>query len=279
MKRLFVCVLSMLLLAACASPLAKTETPQQAVAAAAQRASQLHSAKFDMTAAVNMSFPPAMASMFGQAANGGSMAVNLSGNGEAQFPDRYHATMNVKMGGFSVAAETVVANGKAYVKNPLTGKWEVSTQTGNLTDQLGQPDPLSYDQFLKNVKSVTEIQGATRLDNVSVRHFEVTPDKDKLVAAISKQKNAQAAAALKQVLDSGTMKLDVYIGKDDHLVRQMNLNLDYTIDVKQLLGALGAGNGSSAGLPAGSTIHAKATVTINYHDFNAPVTISIPTVG
>src|SRR3989442_4212374 len=42
------------------------ETPQQALAGAAQRASQLHSAKFDMQANVNMTFPPQMGQIFGQ---------------------------------------------------------------------------------------------------------------------------------------------------------------------------------------------------------------------
>jgi len=37
--------------------------------------------------------------------------------------------------------------------------------------------------------------------------------------------------------------------------------------------------GSSNGVPAGSSIHATATFEINYHHFDAPVTIAIPTVG
>ena len=99
------------------------------------------------------------------------------------------------------------------------------------------------------------------------------------MAGIAKLKNAQAAAAMKQVLDSGTMTVQVWFGKDDHLVRKMNLGLDYTVNLNQLMSSLGASAGSSASLPAGSTIHAKAAVTINYHDFDASVTISIPSVG
>src|SRR5439155_2101039 len=64
MKRLFLSLLTMVAVAACASPLAKAETPQQALAGAAQRASQLHSAKFDMQANVNMTFPPQMGQIF-----------------------------------------------------------------------------------------------------------------------------------------------------------------------------------------------------------------------
>ena len=281
MKRLFLSVLTMVAVAACASPLAKAETPQQALAGAAQRASQLHSAKFDMQANVNMTFPPQLGQIFGQTgSSSGSMTVAVTGNGEAQFPDRYHAVMNVKMGGLSLATEIVVANGKAYVKNPLTQKWEVSPQSGSLTDQLGQPDPLSYDQFLKNVKSIKDL-GDTTQAGASVHHYSLTPDKDKLIASLNKLgKNPQAAAAMKQVLDSGTMAVEVWFGKDDHLVRRMYVNLDYNIDLSQLVGSLGASAGASASrLPAGSTIHATAQVTINYHDFDAPVTINVPTVS
>ena len=280
MKRLFLSLLTMIAVAACASPLAKAETPQQALAAAAQRASQLHSAKFDMQANVNMTFPPQMGQIFGQTgSSSGSMTVAVTGNGEAQFHDRYHAVMNVKMGGLSLATEVVVANGKAYVKNPLTQKWEVSPQSGSLTDQLGQPDPLSYDQFLKNVKSVKDL-GDTTLAGAGVHHYRLTPDKDKLIESLKKLgKNPQAAAAMKQVLDSGTMAIEVWFGKDDHLVRRINVNLDYNIDLNQLMGSLGASAGASGSrLPAGSTIHATAQVIINYHDFDAPVTITVPTV-
>ncbi len=100
MKRLFAGLLAVVVLAACASPLAKAETPQQAVAAAAQRAKQLKSAKFDLQGHVNLTFPPQLASVFAQAgATAGSFALDLTGNGEAQFPDRYHATINAKLGG------------------------------------------------------------------------------------------------------------------------------------------------------------------------------------
>jgi hypothetical protein len=148
-----------------------------------------------------------------------------------------------------------------------------------LTDQLGQPDPLTYGQFLKNVKSIKDL-GDTTLNGTAVHHYQLTPDTAKLLASLnSSAKNPQAAAAIKQVLNSGTMTIEVWFGKDDHLVRRLLTNADYTIDLNQLMGSLGAVAGSSSRLPSGSTIHATAQVTINYHDFDAPVTISIPTVG
>ena len=114
-----------------------------------------------------------------------------------------------------------------------------------------------------------------------VHHYRLIPDKEKLLAALDNAaaKNAQALAAIKQVLDSGTMTVEVWFGKDDHLVRRVSTDADYTIDLNQLLGSLGAPARSGSQLPAGSTIHATAHVVITYHDFDSPVTISIPTVS
>src|SRR6266550_881709 len=280
MKRILASLLTMVALAACASPLAKAETPEQALGAAAQRASQLHSAKFDLTGNVKMTFPPQLGAMFGQrGTSAGSLALDMTGNGEAQFPDRYHATINAKLAGLSVATEVVVANGKAYVKNPMTGKWESSAQ-GGLTGQLSQPDPLSYEQLLRNVKTINP-QSDTTLQNTPVHHYQLIPDKDKLIASFDKAavKNPQAKAAIEQVLNSGTMTVDVWFGKDDHLVRRVTTDADYTVDLSQLMGALGAPSSSSSRVPAGSTFHATAHIEIDYHDFDAPVNISITTLG
>jgi hypothetical protein len=280
MKRILAGVFTMLALAACASPLAKAETPQQALDAAAQRASQLKSAKFDLQGNVKMTYPPALGKQLGQSGSAGSISLDMNGTGEAQFPDRYHASVNVKMTGLSLATEVVVANGKAYLKNPLSGKWQVSAQSTDITGQLSQPDPLSYEQLLKNVRSIKDL-GDTTLGGTTVHHYQLVPDKEKLLAAMDKAaaKNPQALAAIKQVLDSGTMTVEAWFGKDDHLVRRVSTDADYTVNLNQLMGSLGTAQKSGNQLPAGSTIHATAHVVLNYHDFDAPVTISIPSVS
>ncbi|HVH65958.1 MAG TPA: hypothetical protein VM674_07970 [Candidatus Acidoferrum sp.] len=280
MKRLLASLLTVVALSGCASPLAKAETPQQALSSAAQRASQLKSAKFDFSGHVTMTMPSQLSQAFGQGAAGGSLALDLSGTGEAQFPDRYHASLSAKMSGFSIASEVIVANGKAYVKNPLTNKWEVSSQATSVTGQFAEPDPLSYNELLKNVKSIKDL-GDTSMNGTAVHHYQLTPDKDKLLGSLqgSSGKNPQALAALKQVLDSGTMTIEVWFGKDDHLVRRILTNADYSIDLNQFMSTLGGPLASGNPLPSGSVIHATAQVGINFHDFDTPVTISIPSVG
>lgn len=278
-KRILASLLTMVALTACASPLAKPETPQQALSAAAQRSSQLKSAKFDLQGHATLALPPAMANLFNQSgSSAGTMNVDIAGNGEAQFPDRYHATINVKMGSFSVASEVIVANGQEYIKNPLTSKWE-ATRAAGVTSQIGQADPLSFEQFLKNVKSIKDL-GDTTLNGVAVHHYQLTLDKDKLLATMEKAaRTAQSAAALKEVLDSGTMVVEVWFGKDDHLVRRVSLAMDYNVNLGAISGSMGGSSSGGGSTAAASNIHATATVVINYHDFDAPVTISIPSVG
>ena len=229
-----------------------------------------------------MTMPAALSQMFGQASGGnGSLNVVANGTGAAQFPDRYQATITAKMSSFQVATEVIVAAGKAYVKNPLTGKWQASSGSQSFSEQLGEPDPLSYDQFLKSAGSLKDL-GDTTLNGTAVHHYLLTPDKNKLLASMesSTAKNPQALAALQQVLNSGTMTIQVWFGTADHLVRRLQTNADYTIDLNQLMGSLGSATGAAASqVPRGSAIHAVATVTINYHDFDAPVTIAIPALG
>src|SRR2546430_12270064 len=53
---------------------------------------------FDLTGNVKMTFPSQLGAMFGQSGtSAGSLALDMTGNGEAQFPDRYHATINAKL--------------------------------------------------------------------------------------------------------------------------------------------------------------------------------------
>src|SRR4029077_16762590 len=101
--------------------------------------------------------------------------------------------------------------------------------TSGITSQFSQPDPLSYEQLLKNVKSIKNL-GDTTVDGTAVHHYQLVPDKDKLLAAMDKAavKNPQALAAIKQVLDSGTMTVEVWFGKDDHLVPRASTDPEST---------------------------------------------------
>jgi len=47
-----------------------------------------------------MTFPAELGTQLGQSgAAAGSISLDMTGTGEAQFPDRYHAVINAKMSG------------------------------------------------------------------------------------------------------------------------------------------------------------------------------------
>src|SRR3989440_13029240 len=112
MKRLYALALTATALAACATPFGgQSETPAQALAAAAQKMSQLQSAKFDVDGKVTMQLPPALARLLNQEASGasaGTLAISLKGSGAVQFPDRMHATMTSHLGSLTVTTEEIV---------------------------------------------------------------------------------------------------------------------------------------------------------------------------
>lgn len=292
MRRLCAVLMSAAALAACATPFgAQAETPRQALAAASGTMSHLQSAKFDLDGTVTMQLPPQLAALLNQEGVSGGAAltnlvIHLKGNGEAQFPDRLHATVTTQMGGLTVNTEEIVAAGHAYVKNPMTGRWGAAQTTG-LSDELSQPDPLSATQLLDTAKDVTDL-GDTTLDGTAVHHYRLIPDKAKLTEKLQRlpalKNNPQAQQAFSQILTNGTITLEVFIGKDDHLVRRIVSDATLTFDLGRLMQALGMGRGtqgvppSATGAP-GSTAQVRAHAVIHYHDFNSPVTVTVPPVG
>jgi hypothetical protein len=277
MKRWLLPIGMGLTLAAC-GPSAPAETPQQVLATAAQKVGGLHTVKFDVHGTILTRIPPeVMAAMTNnQAQQGSSVAalantsVDLKGTGEAVYPDQVHVSVQVTTTGLAFATEQVVAGGKVYTKNPLTGQWTVGdpSQFGLQLNQLG---PLTARQILENPASVQDL-GDTSLTNVPVHHYRISPDKAKLTTALEANPaftDPQARKALEQALNAGTLTFEVWISKDDHLLRSMRSEADMLLPAAQLLGG-------NTQLPAGATIHITAHLDLTFHDFNAPVTITIP---
>ncbi len=291
MKRTLPILLAAFVIAACASPFAKPETADQALAASATKMSAVKSAKFDLTGTLATQVSPALAQALSQQIRQlppgfsfDNLTTELKGAGEAKFPDQLHITTQIRTGGISVNSEEIVSGTKVYVKDPITGKWTNVTGSNKLNGQLNQLDPLSATEILNSAKSVTDL-GDTRIGDVQVRHLKIEPDKAKLAERLDKSpalKNPQARAAIRDILDRGDFLVEVWIGKDDHLLRRLRIDSTIGIDLNQLLSAFG-GPGttppSTPTLPAGSTVNVKGQVVVDYHDFNAPVTITEPQVS
>jgi LppX_LprAFG lipoprotein len=281
MKRTLAVLLGALLLAACGS-IAVVETPQQVVATASQKmTSDVKTAKLDMTATIVESFPPELVQSLGGAASGlSNITLDLNGKGQMQLPDKAAMNFQVKIGGVTVTVDSVVAGGKLYVKDPTTGNWTLAQGTSGLGQFSSQLDPTSATGLLKAVQSVKDL-GDTKLNGTDVHHYEVVPDKTKLQEQMGASGvNAQTQAVIKDMVDKGTFHIEVWIGKDDHLLRRIKEDIDANLDLSAIMAAvMPSGATPLPGLPSNATIHLIGHISIDLHDFNSTVTVTVPSVS
>jgi hypothetical protein len=276
MKRVFAAALAVVTLSACGAVGQSTETPQQVVSTASDKMSALHSAKFDMTATILEQFPSAFVQQLGPAGAAlANLSVDMSGTGVAKFPDQASMSIQVKTGSVTVSTEMVMAGGKIFVKDPQTGAFTQPAGADALSQFTNQADPLSSAAILKTAQSVKDL-GNTTLNGIAVHHYQIVPDKNKVADQASSQ---QAKDLIRSMLQSGTIQLEAWIGRDDHLLHRLKDDTDATVDLNQVMQASGQQLPSGLTLPAGVTAHTVVRATIDYHDFDAPVTVSVPAVS
>ena len=276
MRRLLAAAGAVVMLSACGGVAQLSETPQQVVSTAADKMSQLHSAKFDVTATVLEQFPAAFVEQLGPAgASLANMSIDMSGKGNAKFPDTASMSLEVKTGGITVTTDMVFAGAKIYIKDPTSGSWTAPASAQGISQFTNQTDPLSSATVLKTAQSIKDL-GDTTLNGSAVHHYQIVPDKNKMADQASTQ---QAKDLVRSMLESGTIQLEVWIGKDDHLLHRMKNDTDATIDLTKVMEASGQQLPPGFPMPAGATVHTVVHATIDYHDFNAPVTVTVPSVA
>jgi hypothetical protein len=264
------------MLSACGAVGQATETPQQVVATASDKMSQLHSAKFDVTATVLEQFPAAFVEQLGPAGAAlANLSIDMSGKGEAKFPDKASMSIQVKTGSMTVSTDMVFAGGKIYIKDPTSGNWTQPAGAQGVSQFTNQADPLSGAAILKTAQSIKDL-GDTTLNGSAVHHYQIVPDKNKVADQASTQ---QAKDLVRSMLENGSIQLEVWIGKDDHLLHRMKNDTDTTIDLSKVMQASGQQLPPGFPMPPGATVHTVVHATIDYHDFNTPVTVGVPAVS
>jgi hypothetical protein len=267
---------AVVMLAACGGVAQVSETPQQVVSTAADKMSQLHTAKFDVTATILEQFPAAFTDQLGAAgASLANFSIDMSGKGDAKFPDTASMSLQVKTGGISVSTDMVLAGGKIYIKDPTSGSWTQPASAQSFSQFTNQSDPLASAAILKTAQSVKDL-GDTTLNGSAVHHYQIVPDKNKVADQASTQ---EAKDLVRSMLENGTIQLEVWIGKDDHLLHRMKNDTDATVDLGKVMAASGQQLPPGFPIPAGATVHTVVHATIDYHDFNAPVTVTVPSVA
>jgi hypothetical protein len=276
MRRMLAATGAVVMLAACGGVAQVSETPQQVVSTAADKMSQLHTAKFDVTATILEQFPAAFTDQLGAAgASLANFSIDMSGKGDAKFPDTASMSLQVKTGGISVSTDMVLAGGKIYIKDPTSGSWTQPASAQSVSQFTNQSDPLASAAILKTAQSVKDL-GDTTLNGSAVHHYQIVPDKNKVADQASTQ---EAKDLVRSMLENGTIQLEVWIGKDDHLLHRMKNDTDATVDLGKVMAASGQQLPPGFPIPAGATVHTVVHATIDYHDFNAPVTVTVPSVA
>ncbi len=276
MRRMLAATGAVVMLAACGGVAQVSETPQQVVSTAADKMSQLHTAKFDVTATILEQFPAAFTDQLGAAgASLANFSIDMSGKGDAKFPDTASMSLQVKTGGISVSTDLVLAGGKIYIKDPTSGSWTQPASAQSFSQFTNQSDPLASAAILKTAQSVKDL-GDTTLNGSAVHHYQIVPDKNKVADQASTQ---EAKDLVRSMLENGTIQLEVWIGKDDHLLHRMKNDTDATVDLGKVMAASGQQLPPGFPMPAGATVHTVVHATIDYHDFNAPVTVTVPSVA
>jgi hypothetical protein len=276
MRRILAATFAVVVLSACGAVAQLNETPQQVVTTASDKMSQLQSARFDLTATVLEQFPPSLTDQLGAAGAGlSNLSIDLSGKGEAKFPDKASMSLQVKIGSMTISTDMVLAAGKIYIKDPTSGSWTAPAGAQGVTQFTNQADPLSGAAILKTAQSIKDL-GDTTLNGSAVHHYQIVPDKNKVADQASTQ---EAKDLMRSMLETGSIQLEVWIGKDDHLLHRVKNDTDASIDLKKVMEASGQQLPPGFPLPAGATVHTVVHATIDYRDFNAPVTVSVPAVS
>jgi hypothetical protein len=251
MRRILAAAFAVVLLSACGAVAQLNETPQQVVSTASDKMSQLQSAKFDLTATVLEQFPASLTDQLGTAGAAlSNLSIDLSGKGQARFPDKASMSLQVKMGAMTISTDMVLAAGKIYIKDPTSGSWTAPAGAQGVTQFTNQADPLSGAAILKTAQSIKDL-GDTTLNGSAVHHYQIVPDKNKVADQASTQ---EAKDLMRSMLESGSIQLEVWIGKDDHLLHRVKNDTDAAIDLKKVMEASGQQLPAGFPLPAGATV-------------------------
>lgn len=171
-------------------------------------------------------------------------------SGDFQLPDRASGKLQLALGLVLLQLDIVTIGEQAYITNPETGVWEQYPLF--LT---GLPDP--YDLVL--------------LPAETGRYSDIQVVKDETIDGIQTQ---HIRANLRASVLGGSydnLFLDVWIGKDDSLIRRLTMSGETDVDEEDTAGL-------ASGALGAADIGGKAefTMTITYSDFNGDIVIESP---
>ena len=170
--------------------------------------------------------------------------------GDFQTPDRASGKLQVALGIVLLELDIITIGDIAYITNPETGVWEQYPLY--LT---GLPDPYDLVLLPSNTSRYSDIQIVKdeTIDGVQTRNVKANLRGNLLGSSYD------------------NLFMELWIGKDDGLIRRLTLAGETTVDEQDSAGL--AGSALGAGDIGGK---AEFTMIINYTNFNSPVAIEPP---
>jgi hypothetical protein len=206
-----------------------------------------------------------------------STNVALTGNGDEASPNKASVHVNVNQ---ALNLSEITIGNQVYIQNQQ-GKWyslNTSSMSGT-TNPLAGTNITNYNSLLDAAQhaKITD-HGMQTLNGHSYRYITVTFDKNALMDLLnatgqSNNLTAQQKQSLTTVLNNTTLKnatLNLWIDPSTYYVHQMQLQYMMIVNTKNLT----TPTTSSSSVP--SSISSNLNTTIDYSNFNQPVTITAP---
>ena len=171
-------------------------------------------------------------------------------SGDFQLPDRAAGKLQLALGLVLLQLDIVTIEEQAYITNPETGAWEQYPLF--LT---GLPDPYDLVLLPPQISRYSGIQVVKdeTIDGIETRHIRANLRANVLGGSYD------------------NLFLDVWIGKDDSLIRRLTMSGETDVDEEDTAGlASGAFGAADIGGKA------EFTMTITYTNYNQPVVIEPP---
>lgn len=179
--------------------------------------------------------------------------VEIAGSGDMALPDEFRMDGRMTLDGQTIEFEEVLVDGSLYVRMPdaRTGWTEVAGGASLSQGGVGF-DPDAFLACLEAGGPAGDL-GATTIDGRAVHHYSVDVPASDIASMFSDGGGDASGAAARDMLASADIECEVWVGEDDHL--------PYRVWVRMSILEPEA---------------AEIDVTIEYSDFNAPVTIVAP---
>ena len=209
--------------------------------------------------------------------NAQTLVMILMGSGVHVLSGDAKGHLSINTDGKNITLNEIVKGQQCYVENQK-GQWYVLSTSAIQRSAFASPELTNYGGLftLSNVQTADD--SFTTLDGSRVRHVTLRFNKNVITDLLNSTGALNGLTAsqkqhISTLLPYVTLKnavLDMWIDASTAYIHRFQLQFDMGIDMSQLM----MPTPGTASSPV--TIESAQTITLNYSQFNAPVTITAP---